>query len=92
MSGTLVPMGTGVPVGTHQNLKILGTAVYRVPARQNILGTDGYRLPVRKNFLGTYGYWVPAKFSTRSAATLVFDPHRGGVIFKKFLILALQFS
>ena len=34
MSGTLVPMGTGVPAGTNQNLKILGTDGYRVPARK----------------------------------------------------------
>ena len=50
MSGTVVLMGTGVPVGTHQNLKIFGTA--------------GYRVPARRIFLGTEGYWVPAKFST----------------------------
>ena len=26
MSGALVPMGTGVPAGMHQNFKIVGTA------------------------------------------------------------------
>ena len=31
MSGTLVPMSTGRPAGTHQNFIILGTAGYRVP-------------------------------------------------------------
>ena len=33
MSGTLVPMGTGVPAGTHRNLENLGTAGYRVPRK-----------------------------------------------------------
>ena len=44
MSGTLVP------AGTHQNVKILGTA--------------GYRVPRKFQKLGTVGSWVPAKFST----------------------------
>ena len=63
MSGTLVPMGTGVPAGTHQNLENLSTDGYRVPTRKKILGTDGYRVPARKKFLGTDGYRVPRKFS-----------------------------
>ena len=45
MSGTLVHMGTGVPVGTHRNLENLGTAGYRVLARKKFwvpMGT-GYR-------------------------------------------------
>ena len=43
MSGTLVPMGTGVPAGPHQNLKILGTAGSRVPRKFQKLCTAGYR-------------------------------------------------
>ena len=35
-------MSTGVPADTHQNLKILGTAGYRVPRKFQKLGT-GYR-------------------------------------------------
>ena len=31
--GILVPMNTGIPAGTHQNFKILGTAGYRVPTK-----------------------------------------------------------
>ena len=53
--------------GTHQNIKILGTAWYRVPRKFRKLGTDGYRLPAQKKFwvpmgtgqknsMGTYGY------------------------------------
>ena len=45
MSSTLLPMGTGVLAGTHQNLKILGTAGYRVPRKLHKLGTAGYRVP-----------------------------------------------
>ena len=50
MSGTLVSMGTGGPARTHQNLKILGTAGYRVPRKFQKLCTAGYRLPARKIF------------------------------------------
>ena len=45
MSGTLVPMGTGVPAGTHRNLENLGTAGYRVPGKFKKMGTAGYRVP-----------------------------------------------
>ena len=45
MSDTLVPIGTGVPAGTHQNLENLGTAGYRVPGKFKKLGTAGYRVP-----------------------------------------------
>ena len=45
MSGTLVPMGTVVTAGTHQDLENLGTAGYRVPEKFKKLGTAGYRVP-----------------------------------------------
>ena len=45
MSGALVPMGTGVPAGTHRNLENLGTAGYRVPGKFKKMGTAGYRAP-----------------------------------------------
>ena len=47
MSGTLVPMSTGIPAGTHQNLKILGTAGYRVPIKFQFMPTPGYRLKLK---------------------------------------------
>ena len=57
MSGTLVPLGTGVPAGTHQNLKILGTAGYRVARKFRKLGTW-----YRGNFLIKKIFWVPMAF------------------------------
>ena len=69
MSGTLVPMGTGAPAGTHQNFKILGTAGYRVPRKFQKLGTAGYRIPRKFQKLGTqeiskdgYRWPVPIEF------------------------------
>ena len=47
--------------GTHQNLKILGTAGYRVPGKFQNLGTARYRVPKKFEKLGTDGYRVPAK-------------------------------
>ena len=44
MSGTLVPMSTGEPAGTHQNLKILGTAGYPGPRK--------FEIWVSKKFFG----------------------------------------
>ena len=56
MSGTLVPMGTGVPAGTHQNLKILGTDGYRVPARKFFFG---YRCVPGTGQKKIFGYrWI----------------------------------
>ena len=48
--------------GTHQNLKILSTAGYRVPIKFQKLGTAGYKVPRKFQTLGTAGYWVPRKF------------------------------
>ena len=56
------PTGVGMRV-THQNLKILGTAGYRIPRKFQKLATVGYYW-VSKKFLGTDLYRVPAKFST----------------------------
>ena len=53
MSGTLVPMGTGVPAGTHRNLENLGTAGYRVPGKFWKLGTGGYRVPGKFSLMST---------------------------------------
>ena len=53
MSGTLVPMGTGVPAGTHRNLENLGTAGYRVPGKFWKLGTGGYRVPGKFSLMPT---------------------------------------
>ena len=39
MSGTLVTICTGVPAGTQQNFKILGTVWYRVPATFSVMPT-----------------------------------------------------
>ena len=69
MSGTLVPMSTGVPAGTHQNLKILGTAGYRENFRNWVPLDTGYRIPTRKKNVGTgyrpdkknCGYRLPAR-------------------------------
>ena len=55
MSGTLAPMSTGVPAGTHKNFKILGTAGYRVPRKFLKLGTAWYQVPRKFQKLGT-GY------------------------------------
>ena len=51
MSGTLVPMGTGVPAGIHENLENMGTAGYRVPWNSWVPMGTGYR-PEKK-------FWVP---------------------------------
>ena len=53
MSGTLVPMGTGVPAGTHRNLENLGTSRYRVPWKFKKLGTDGYWVPGKLSLMPT---------------------------------------
>ena len=73
MRGIVVPMGSGIPAVTHQNLKILGIAGYRIPGKSHKLGT-GYRENFRiwvpmgtgyqpENFFGTDEYSVPAKYS-----------------------------
>ena len=61
MSGALVPMLTGVPAGTHQKFKILGTAGYRVPRKFQKLGTAGYRVSRKFQELGTARYLGPAR-------------------------------
>ena len=56
-------MSTGVPAGTHQNLKILGTAGYRVPRKFQKLGT-GYRenfkssVPLGTGYQREKNFWV----------------------------------
>ena len=70
MSGTLVPMSTGEPARTHQDLKILRTAGYRVPGnfrnwvprKFQKMGIPGYRLPRKFQKMGTAGYPGPGKF------------------------------
>ena len=66
--GTLVPMGTVVPAGTHQNLKILGTAGYRVPRKFQKFGTAGSRVPRKFQKLGTARYRVRRKFQKMGTA------------------------
>ena len=46
--------------GTHKNLKILGTAGYRVPRKLWLSMGTGYRSD--KKIKGTHGYRVPTKF------------------------------
>ena len=70
MSGTLVPMGTGVPAGANQNLKILGIAWYWVPRKCQKLGTAGYRVPrksVRAGSEAQRNWWklIETKFKTQ---------------------------
>ena len=54
--------------GTHQNLKILGTAGYWVPRKFQKLGSAGHRKPRKFQKLGTAGYRVPSKFQKMGTA------------------------
>ena len=45
MCGTQEPMGSGVPGGTHPNLKNMGSGGFRVPGK---LGQSGFRVGTQK--------------------------------------------
>ena len=56
MSGTLVPMGTGVPAGTHQNFKILGTGGYCLVTGTEKISEIRYRWVPETEKISEIGY------------------------------------
>ena len=90
MSGTLVPIGTVIPAGTHQNLKIFSTVGYQVPRKFQKLGSDEYRVPTKFKFMPTPRYRLKLKNQMSWRAS--FDKLIKGTIFlkKRFCFLSVS--